>query len=108
MRYNRFMVRRTPRLSALEILRLLIDARGGRVLLPEIMACAAQYNARILELRRMRFNIENRTERVDGARHSWLRLISSPPHAPKPAPAKAAPTWPPRTTGLLFDLEPRT
>lgn len=56
------------------ILRLLIDARGAWVPLPEIMACAAQYNARILELRRLGFDIENRTEIVDGVRHSWFRL----------------------------------
>jgi hypothetical protein len=61
------------------ILRLLIEAHGAWVPLPEIMACAAQYNARVLELRRLGFNIENRTERVDGARHSWFRLVTGLP-----------------------------
>src|SRR5258707_14623760 len=71
------------------ILRLLVQARGAWVPLPEIMACAAQYNARILELRRRGFNIENRTERVAGARHSWFRLIAAPTaSASKPEPTK--------------------
>lgn len=61
------------------ILRLLIDARGAWVSLPEIMACAAQYNARIFSLRRMGFNVENRTETVNGVRHSWFRLIAAAP-----------------------------
>jgi hypothetical protein len=56
------------------ILRRLIDARGAWVPLPEIMACAAQYNARVLELRRVGFRIENRIEHIDGERHSWFRL----------------------------------
>jgi hypothetical protein len=74
------------------ILRLLIAARGGWVSLPEIMACSAQYNARVLELRRLGFNIENRTERVDGIRHSWFRLLTSPaPPAPEPIKEKSVP-----------------
>src|SRR5437667_8319536 len=44
--------------------------------LPEILACAAQYKARIHELRRMGFTIKNRTERVHGERHSWFRLLA--------------------------------
>jgi hypothetical protein len=58
------------------ILRLLIDARGGWVPLPKIMACAAQYNARIFELHRTGLKIENKTEDIDGVKHSWFRLIS--------------------------------
>lgn len=87
-----------------EILRLLIDARGAWVPLPEIMACAAQYNARIFELRK-NFNIENRTETVDGVRHSWFRLISHPEPC-KSEPAKPV-EWKERkpVTGLpLWDL----
>lgn len=64
------------------ILRLLLDARGSWVALPEILALGiAQYGARILELRRQGFTIENRTEHVDGERHSWFRLIKCPPQA---------------------------
>jgi len=70
------------------VLNLLIAARGAWVPLPEIAACAAQYNARVLELRRLGFRIENRTKKVDGARHSWFRLISGP------TPAADSPTAP--------------
>ena len=60
------------------ILQLLIQARGGWVPLPEILALGiAQYNARLWELRRLGFRIENRTERRDGQRHSYFRLAMS-------------------------------
>jgi hypothetical protein len=89
------------------ILRLLIDARGDWVPLPEIMACAAQYNARIFELRKLGFTVENKSEVVDGVRRSWFRLVASlTPLAPTPK-AQPAPAWNdrPRSTGLpLFDL----
>jgi hypothetical protein len=90
------------------ILRLLIAARGGWVSLPEIMECAAQYNARIWELRnRLGLEIENKTECDDsGVVHSWYRLVKSPASS-TPELAKPARDWPPRRTGLLFDLEPR-
>src|SRR6266849_9788412 len=91
------------------ILRLLIDARGAWVPLLETMACAAQHNARILELRRRGFNVQNRTERVDGVRHSWLRLPNSPA-APAPEPSKPTAEWKhgPGLTGLpLFDAAVR-
>jgi hypothetical protein len=72
------------------ILRVLIDARGALVPLPEIEACAALYNARLFELRRLGFHIENRTERDDaGAVHSRYRLVNSP--APAESPAVATP-----------------
>jgi hypothetical protein len=68
------LVQRKTQSAAL--LRLLIDAHGSWVPLPEILALGiAQYNARILELRRRGFAIENKTERVNGARHSWFRLV---------------------------------
>jgi hypothetical protein len=63
------------------ILKLLIEARGGWVPLPEISACAAQYNARIFEIRRLGFRIENRTREVAGVRHSSFRLVSGPAQA---------------------------
>jgi hypothetical protein len=78
-----------------------------------LLGCAAQYNARILKLRRLDFNIENRTECVDGVRHSWFRLLQSPAtsaHEPvkeKTAPADSAVSksddWYKRQTG-----KPRT
>jgi hypothetical protein len=65
------------------ILRLLIEARGAWVPLPEIMACAAQYNARILELRRAGFNIPKpRIETINGQKHTWYRLLPSSAQAP--------------------------
>jgi len=60
------------------ILNLLIAARGGEVGLPEISSLAAQYNARLFELRRLGFTIVNRTEERDGVRRSWFRLVSGP------------------------------
>jgi hypothetical protein len=67
------MNRKTQRAA---ILRLLLDARGGWVPLPEIIACAAQYNSRIFEIRRLGLTVENRTER-DGSGNvlSWYRLV---------------------------------
>jgi hypothetical protein len=62
-----------------KILGLLIAAGGGWVSLPAIATCAAQYNARIYELRRLGFSIVNRTEKREGSRHSWFRLASAPP-----------------------------
>ena len=59
-----------------KILAVLVQAHGGWVPLPEITVCAAQYNARIFELRRLGLRIVNRTKEVDGVRHSWFRLES--------------------------------
>jgi hypothetical protein len=58
------------------ILELLIAARGEWVPLPRIAGRAAQYNARIFELRRLGFRIANRTKDVNGTRPSWFRLES--------------------------------
>jgi hypothetical protein len=93
------------------ILRLLMNARGAWVPLPEILALGcAQYNARIFELRRLGFQIESRTKRAGEVRHSWFRLVASlTPSAPTPK-AEPAPEWNdrPRSTGLpLFDLAVR-
>ncbi len=61
------------------ILHLLREVRGRWLPSPEIAACAQQYNARLLELRRLSFCIENRTETDPdtGVRRSWFRLVSS-------------------------------
>jgi hypothetical protein len=71
-----------------KILALLIAARGDWVPLPAIMACAAQYAARILELRRAGFPIPTpRVETINGRRHTWYRLIqgqAAPVSAPHP------------------------
>ena len=61
-----------------QILALLIATRGNWVPLPKVQACAAQYNARIFELRRLGFRIANKTRDVNGQRHSFFRLVSRP------------------------------
>ena len=61
-----------------QILGLLISARGDWVPLLTIRDCAVQYNARIFELRRQGFRIENKIREVDGVRRSWFRLKSVP------------------------------
>ena len=61
-----------------QILELLTAARGDWVPLPKVQACAAQYNARVFELRRLGFRITNRTREVNGHRHSFFRLVSRP------------------------------
>ena len=62
------------------LLRLLESRRGGWIPLPDILALGiAQYNTRIKELRDdWGFAIENKTETVDGVRHSWFRLVEKP------------------------------
>jgi hypothetical protein len=62
-----------------QILSVLSAAGGGWVSLPKITECAAQYNARIFELRRLGFRITNRIREVEGRRRSWFRLESGPP-----------------------------
>jgi hypothetical protein len=60
------------------ILNLLIAARGGEVPLPKIADCAAQYNARIYELRRLGFLIKNRTKEVGGGQAQPTEKLSVP------------------------------
>jgi Helix-turn-helix domain len=69
------------------ILRPLLDAKGAWVPLPKILDLhISQFGARILELRRLGFQIENKTQRDDsGVVHSWYRLVNSPA-APTPDP----------------------
>ena len=96
-----------------KILALLVAASGGWVPLPEILALGiAQYNARIFELRKRGLNVENRTETIEGVRHSWFRLVDFPAsETPKSQAPKPEPEWKdrPRLTGLpLFDLAVRS
>ena len=58
------------------ILDLLLESPNQWVRLPEILALGiAQYGARILELRREGFQIENRTAWVGSKRNSWFRIV---------------------------------
>ena len=72
------MTRNNRATQRARILGVLTCARGEWVPLPAITECAAQYNARIFELRRMGFRIVNRTKDVDGVRHSWFKLETGP------------------------------
>jgi hypothetical protein len=89
--------------QAEKILVLLRAAHGAWVPLPEIMACAAQYNARVFDLRGRGLNIENRTETMgDGSRHSWFRLVDSPA-VPAPTPSNTPPADDPSSTADWFE-----
>ena len=58
------------------LLQLLQDRFPSRVPLPDVLALGiAQYNARILELRELGYDIRNEIEWHDGIRHSWFRLV---------------------------------
>jgi hypothetical protein len=59
------------------ILQLLRDANGGWVPLPELVKLAAQYSARVAELRAQGHVIENRTEWAGRQRHCWFRLVEN-------------------------------
>jgi hypothetical protein len=67
------------------LVKLLRNANGLEVPLPEVMAVAgAQYNARIFEARhKLGLRIVNRTEVVDGVKRSWFRLVVTHP-VPEP------------------------
>jgi hypothetical protein len=90
------------------ILGLLLDAHGAWVPLPEILELhISQFGARIFELRRLGFLVENKIQRDDsGTVHSSYRLVTGPASA-KPEPVKREVEWKdqPGLTGLpLFDL----
>jgi hypothetical protein len=89
------------------ILGLLVRARGAWVPLPKILELGcAQYNARIFELRRLGFHIENRGETRDGVRHTFFRLVIAA--HPKLSNAANSQHLPPSgETGLLFELPGR-
>jgi len=61
------------------VLELLRASGGAWVPAPELARIALQYGTRILELRRLGHRIENRTEMVNGSRHSWFRLVTPQP-----------------------------
>ena len=57
------------------LLRFLEQNAGQWVPSYELAAIALQYNARVLELRRAGYNIENKAQHVDGQIHSAFRLV---------------------------------
>ena len=65
----------TPKTQREKILAILRERAYAWVPLPDILALGiAQYNARIYELRRDGYRIENKTQPVNGQRRSWYRL----------------------------------
>jgi Helix-turn-helix domain len=82
---------------------------GSWVPLPKILALGIpRYSARILELRRLGFQIENRLEYVNGTCRSSYRLLdtSNSKIAQRPKSTKVTTDWKdrPRLSGLpLFD-----
>ncbi|MCU1286373.1 MAG: hypothetical protein JWO13_2723 [Acidobacteriales bacterium] len=78
--------------QAQRILSRLNQTPNHWVPLPVILEMGiAQYSARIHELRAEGHNIENRTERIDGVRYSWFRIVpatpgSVPPESTAPTP----------------------
>ena len=84
------------------ILERLAGAQGAWVPSPEIASLAQQYGARVYELRRGGFVIENKTEtdEATGERRSWFRLVRQSPAASTPP----CDPYPHRVTSLpLFD-----
>ncbi len=61
------------------ILRLLQEREGEWIPLYEITPLAAQYSARIHELRAQGHIIDNHTRHVNGVVHSWFRLVEPKP-----------------------------
>ena len=58
-----------------KLLAVLEANKGAWVPLPSIMALGiAQYNARIYELRRLGYDIKNKTKEINGVKHSWFCL----------------------------------
>jgi hypothetical protein len=60
------------------ILRVLLQSRGREVPAFEPAEIALQYNARIFQLRAMGFDIQSRSETVNGQKRSWFRLAMTP------------------------------
>ena len=64
------------RLSQAErILKLLQERAGEWIPVYELAGITLQYSARVYTLRQMGHRIENKTERIRGAVHSWFRLV---------------------------------
>jgi len=83
------------------ILALLLRSRGDWVPLTQILELhISQYGARIFELRRLGFQIENKTWWLDGRRHSAFRLALGAKVAPT-VPAGSVPPLTPQQHSLF-------
>lgn len=58
-----------------QILHLLESQAGEWVPSYQLAAIALQYGARVLELRRTGYNIENKAEHINGQTHGAFRLV---------------------------------
>ncbi len=58
-----------------KILALLQSRTGQWVALYEVLPLAAQYSARVCELRKMGYRIENKVAHHNGQVRSWFRLV---------------------------------
>ena len=66
------------------LLQFLASAHGDWIPLPQILELKiSQFGARLLELRRLGYHIVNRTETVNGKKHSWYRLEPKPMVRPR-------------------------
>ncbi len=59
------------------ILRLLEERKGQWVPSYELAGIALQYGARVLELRRAGYAIENKAQHINGQAHGAFRLVQS-------------------------------
>jgi hypothetical protein len=87
-----------------KILQLLREREGGWVPSYELAGIALQYGARVLELRRAGYNIENRMQEVDGQTYGAFRLV---PTGDQTSLFDAGLEARPRTQGHWLESQPR-
>ena len=88
-----------------KILTLLQSRANGWVALYEILPLAAQYSARVCELRKMGHCIENKVAHHDGQVRSWFRLVL--PKAQEKLFADQPETERPRTREHWLEAQPQ-
>ncbi len=87
-----------------KILQRLQEREGRWVPSYELAAIALQYGARVLELRRMGHNIENKAQHINGQVHGAFRLVPSKGQAKL---FDATPQARPRTQGHWLEAQPQ-
>jgi hypothetical protein len=60
------------------ILRLLLENKGREVPAYLLAEIGLQYCARVAEIRKQKYVVENRTERVNGQVHGYYKLVAEP------------------------------